>query len=179
MILEIYDREAMGEVTPREIAIINRGLIEEFGEGGVLAPAEIASILIDEDLPVRFDQVFNMSSLDDRYEQLFSTAIDLSSLTSAEASLRRVQTLYAQLLRQADRRGTQYARAVAREAKEAARLAADNPRLDERVRLEQTEIAEWFTIWLQTPLLLDRWLELRKASADYRRTFLASPDKKT
>jgi len=45
MVLEIYDREAMGEVTAREIAIINQALVEEFGEGGAMPPAEIARIL--------------------------------------------------------------------------------------------------------------------------------------
>ncbi|HMY75673.1 MAG TPA: hypothetical protein PLQ88_27880, partial [Blastocatellia bacterium] len=58
MVLEIYDREAMGEVTAREIAVINQGLIEEFGEGGAMAPAEIARILRAEDLPVRYEQIF-------------------------------------------------------------------------------------------------------------------------
>ncbi len=33
MVIEIYDREAMGEVTAREIAQISQGLIAEFGRG--------------------------------------------------------------------------------------------------------------------------------------------------
>ena len=33
----------MGEVTAREIAVINQALIEEYGEGGAMTPAEIAA----------------------------------------------------------------------------------------------------------------------------------------
>ena len=68
--LEIYDREAMGEVGAREIAQINRALIVELGEGGAMTPAEIARILVDEELPVRFDQIFAMSSPVERYQRL-------------------------------------------------------------------------------------------------------------
>ncbi|MEP7272615.1 MAG: hypothetical protein ABI882_14010 [Acidobacteriota bacterium] len=168
MVLEIYDREAMGEVTPREIAIINRGLVEEFGEGGILAPAEIASILSDEDLPVRFDQIFNMSAPDDRYEHLFSAPLDISTLQSAESSLRHIQSIHEQLVRSQDLRGAQYARALARAAKDEALAQSTNSKLAELQRLRHAEIAQWFTIWLQTPALLDAWLELRKTTPAYR-----------
>ncbi len=169
VILDIYDREAMGEVTPREIAIINEGLRGEFGDGGVLAPVEIASILTEEDLPVRFEQIFSMSSQDDRYERLFSSCIDLSSLEAAEASLRRLDDLMAGL--NGDRRGEEYALTIARRARARARVAVESEDLSERERAEQGEIAEWFTIWLQTPQLFASWLDLRKRSTPFRKAF--------
>src|SRR5215207_9690846 len=94
MVLEIYDREAMGEVTAREIAIINQGLVEEFGEGGAMAPAEIARILRTEDLPVRFDQIFRMESPTDKYENLFGSLNRCGTVAEAEESLRRIDELY-------------------------------------------------------------------------------------
>ena len=45
MVIDIYDREAMGEVTAREIAQINQGLVAEFGEGGAMTPAEIVLLV--------------------------------------------------------------------------------------------------------------------------------------
>lgn len=169
VILDIYDREAMGEVTPREIAIINEGLREEFGDGGVLAPVEIASILTDEDLPVRFDQIFNMSAPDDRYERLCASCIDLATLETAEASLSRLEGVIAEL--GGERRGEGHAMAVARRARDTARLACGSEDLNERERAEQSEIAEWFTIWMQTPQLFWSWLDLRKRSKDFRQAF--------
>lgn len=174
MVLEIYDREAMGEVTPREIAIINRGLIEEYGEGGMLAPAEIARILIDEDLPVRFEQVFNMSSHDDRYERLFADAIDASTLQTAELSLVRMGGLFSNLERSGDRRGMDYARAIVRHAKELSLRLSLDQRLTPHSRVVQSEIAQWLTVWLQTPQIWHTWLELRKRTLEFERVLAES-----
>src|SRR5215207_8876321 len=94
MVLEIYDREAMGEITAREIAIINQALVDEFGEGGAMAPAEIARILHDEELPVRFEQVFRMESPTDKYENLFGGLRRCGTLAETEESLRQIDELY-------------------------------------------------------------------------------------
>jgi hypothetical protein len=171
LVLEIYDREAMGEVTEREIAIINRGLIEEYGAGGILSPAEIASILIDEDLPVRFDEVFNMNTPDERYEEIFSPGIDTATLTSAETSLKRLHNNLTVLGHQNDRRGQDYARELVIEARQSAVRDAASVTLSTRRRAELKEISEWLGIWLQTPDLFEIWLELRKATAEFRERF--------
>jgi hypothetical protein len=166
MVLEIYDREAMGEVTAREIAIINRGLIEEFGEGGAMAPAEIARLLVDEDLPVRFDQVFRMSTPTEKYETLFEGLAINRSLGDAEESLRRIDELYRKFQRLGDRTGMRFARQTAERARRNA--VSRSARLTGLRRAEQEEIAQWFTIWLQTPDLFAQWLELRKASPGFK-----------
>jgi hypothetical protein len=57
MVLEIYDREAMGEVTDaRDHGSSSPGSIEAVRRGGRLTPAEIARVLLDEKLPVRLDR---------------------------------------------------------------------------------------------------------------------------
>jgi hypothetical protein len=171
MVLEIYDREAMGEVTAREIAIINQGLIDEFGDGGAMTPAEIARVLVDEDLPVRFDQVFRMSSLTEKYENLFEGLALNKSLAQAEESLRRIDELYRKFQRRGDRTGSRFARQTAMRARHNAVTLSQDPHLTAQKKAEQREIAEWFTIWLQTPDLFAQWLELRKATPDFKGTF--------
>lgn len=166
MVLEIYDREAMGEVTAREIAIINRGLVEEFGEGGAMAPAEIARLLVDEDLPVRFEQVFRMASPTEKYETLFEGLAINKSLADAEESLRRIDELYRKFQRVGDRTGMRFARHTAERAKRNA--VSRSSGISGLRGAEQTEIAQWFTIWLQTPDLFAQWLELRKASPGFK-----------
>jgi hypothetical protein len=143
---------------------------------GRLSPAEIASILIDEDLPVRFDQVFNMSTPEDRYDQLFSSVLDLSTLATAEQSLHKMQVIHRQLLDEGDRRGAQYALEIARTAKETALRESADDRLSRRRAAELREIAQWFTIWLQTPKLFAQWHDVRKSTAEYRRLFAAEDD---
>jgi hypothetical protein len=44
-------------------------------------------------------------------------------------------------------------------------------------RAEKAEIATWFRIWLETPDLFFDWLELRKASEEFRGLFGAVCDK--
>ena len=172
MVLEIYDREAMGEVSPHEIAVINQGLIDEFGEGGAMTPAEIARILVDEDLPVRFDQVFRMTSHAEKYEFIYEGLAINKSLHDAEKSLQRIDELYHQFLRMGDRTGVRFARQTALRAKGNALALSRSPDLDRTKRAEQAEFSRWLTIWLETPEVFPQWLELRKATAEFKEAFL-------
>ncbi|MBX3277092.1 MAG: hypothetical protein KF868_03710 [Acidobacteria bacterium] len=171
MVLEIYDREAMGEVTAREIAIINRGLVAEYGQGGLLDPAEIARILIDEDLPVRLEQIFNMSSVEEGYTAVLEGVLRIDSLAAAERSLRRIDAICRRFEQRGDRRGARRTKELATRG----RLLALNRSRDKRIkaaeRRELAEIAEWFGVWLRTPDLFETWLDLRKLTTEFRRTF--------
>jgi hypothetical protein len=174
MVLEIYDREAMGEVSPHEIAIINQGLIDEFGEGGAMTPAEIARVLVDEDLPVRFDQIFRMKSLAEKYEFIFEGLAINKSLSEAEKSLSRIDELYHKFLRTGDRTRVRFARQTALRAKSNALALSHSPNLDRNKRAEQAEISHWLTIWLETPEIFPQWLELRKATPHFKAAFLGA-----
>jgi hypothetical protein len=177
MVLDIYDREAMGEVTAREIGIINQALIAEFGEGGAMDPGEIARILVDEDLPVRFTQIFRMSTLSERFENAFRNLPRTTSLAQAEASLREIAALYRKYQRAGNQTGLRFARETVLAGKTKALQAAADTSKEERFRAEQAEIAQWFTIWLQTPDLFDQWLQLRQTTVEYRSKFgLRSPE---
>ena len=168
MVLEIYDREAMGEVTAREIAIINQALVEEFGEGGAMAPAEIARILHDEDLPVRFEQIFRMESPTDKYENLFGGLTKCGTLEEAENSLRQIEGLYKEFQRAGDRKGIRFARQAALRLKRQTTALSQSPKLTPVQRSEMGEAAQWLSVWLQTPDIFDQWLELRKATAEFK-----------
>src|SRR5262245_65031339 len=118
LVLDIYDDEAMGEVTAREIAIINQALIEEYGEGGAMSPAEIARILHDEDLPVRFDQVFRMMTTTEKYENAFARFLDNDSLAEAEKSIRGIDELYRKYKQAGDKAGVRFSFEAARTARQ-------------------------------------------------------------
>jgi hypothetical protein len=171
LVLDIYDNEAMGEVTAREIAIINQALIAEYGEGGAMTPAEIARILHDEDLPVRFDQVFRMMTTTEKYENAFAGFLENGDLAEAENSIRAIDDLYRKFKRAGDKVGVRFAFEAARMAKRNAEELSRSSRLSLTRRREQAEIAQWFTVWLQTPDLFNEWLGLRKASAEFKSLF--------
>jgi hypothetical protein len=174
MVLEIYDREAMGEVTAREIAIINQGLVEEFGEGGAMAPAEIARILRSEDLPVRFEQIFRMESPTDKYENLFGGLNAYRTLAEAEQSLQQIDELYRKFQQAGDRTGVRFARQAAERIKRHTTALSQSPKLTPGARREMGEIAQWVTVWLQTPDIFGQWLALRKAAAEFKNLFGAA-----
>lgn len=168
LVLEIYDREAMGEVTAREIAIIQQGLVARFGEGGMMSPAEITRVLLDEELPVRLAEVFRLDHPFDRYEELFSGLATSHSLARAEEAIWTIDRHHRQFQAAGDRTGVRYARQTAQRARQNALAQAGNPGRPERDRSIQTEIAQWFTIWLQTPEVFPVWLSLRKRRPELR-----------
>jgi hypothetical protein len=171
LVLDIYDNEAMGEVTAREIAIINQALIEEYGEGGSMTPAEIARILHDEDLPVRFDQVFRMMTTTEKYENAFARFLENDDLAAAEKSIRGIDDLYRKYNQADDKAGVRFAFEAARTARQNAIDLSQLSHLSAAERREYAEIAEWFAVWLQTPNLFTEWLGLRKASSEFKKLF--------
>jgi hypothetical protein len=168
MVLEIYDREAMGEVSAREIGLIQAGLVARFGEGGTMSPAEIARVLIDEELPVRMPEIIRLGHPFDRYEELFSGLAFPRNLTEAEASLGVIDARHREFIRSGDRTGIRYARQTAQRARQNALTRVAGQTRPERERLIYEEIARWFTIWLQTPDVFPAWLELRKRRPELR-----------
>lgn len=182
MVLEIYDREAMGEVTEREIRIIQEGLLEAFGEGGLLSPGEIARVLLDEQLPVRLDHVLRMGHRLDKYEEMFAGLAFPSTLREAAESLRTIDARYREFRQQGDRTGMRYARQTALRARQNALAHPHHrPNLSNwpnspnslnrpnwpNLEVRQ-EIAQWFTIWLQTPDIFQTWLEIRQQQPAFR-----------
>ncbi|MBL8188494.1 MAG: hypothetical protein JNK38_10830 [Acidobacteria bacterium] len=171
LVLEIYDREAMGEVTAREIEIINQALVAEYGEGGAMEPAEIASILHQEELPIRFDQIFRMDSPTEPYESLIRGLNAGGNFEEAETTLRRIDALYRQFEQAGDKTGMRFARQAALRLKQETAALLQSPKLHDVRRAELGEINQWATVWLQSPNLFAQWLELRKASAGYQALF--------
>ncbi|HYY42970.1 MAG TPA: hypothetical protein VE775_09580, partial [Pyrinomonadaceae bacterium] len=55
-------------------------------------------------------------------------------------------------------------------------MIARNPKVAERKRAEKAEIAEWFTVWLQTPELFQDWLGLRQRAPEFQQRFPPEPE---
>ena len=98
------------------------------------------------------------------------------TLEAAEASIRRLDHLSRKFQRLGDRRGMRFARELAIKGKRHAARLSEQSKLNDDQRAEQSEIAQWLTVWLQTPNLFEQWLELRKAAPDFKRTFASRPE---
>ena len=105
------------------------------------------------------------------YRSRLHGVLEFHDLGSAERSLAKLDAIYREYQGASDRAGAGWVFAVVKKGKLRARSLAANPRVQSQKRMEKREIARWFQVWLETPDLLPDWLELRKASAEFRNLF--------
>ncbi len=104
-------------------------------------------------------------------EEELQTLLKFDSLENAEQTIRDIHTRYVQFQARSDREGMEQCRELLLKGKERALMISKNKKVNARKREEKTEIAQWFTVWLQTPDIFWDWLALRKASPDFRTRF--------
>jgi hypothetical protein len=113
-----------------------------------------------------------MRSPNERYHRRFLDVLRSETLAAAESAIRGIDELCRKYRQQHDRAGIRAARdAVLKARQHALEIVAQES--DPHRRAVFAEMAGWFTIWLQTPEVFETWLELRKASAEFREKFTA------
>jgi len=172
-------RPAVGENELREI---QRAIAKRFGEGAVDSPASIARLLADESAELRHPEVIEFDA-HWRQAQIERSAADFSvfdrfdaaqplRLKQAEVLIKKLEKLRKKIERGGDEQGLRQLLDGVVSAKQAAQSLAKSDQLDERVRAEQAEIAQWLAVWIRTPKIFAEWLELRRRSPDFRSKFL-------
>src|SRR5262249_3655867 len=136
-----------------------------------IPPAEIVRILHDEDLPVRFDQVFRMMTTTKKYENAFARFLENDDFIEAEKSIRGIDELYRKFKQAGDRAGVRFAFEAARAAKQNATELSQLPDLSAAQRREQAEVGQWFAVWLQAPDFSGEGARHRKAPAKSKNLF--------
>ena len=97
--------------------------------------------------------------------------LHFDTLAAAEATLRTLDERYRTCRTRNERALAEECRRGAIRVRRRATLIARNRKVAADKRAEKEEIAQWFTIWLQTPELFFDWLALRKQSEDFRTHF--------
>ena len=92
------------------------------------------------------------------------------TLETAEEVLSLLEEHRRQYEHQGDKNEPARLRTIAAEARRHAELLARKAS-DKSISAEQSEVAEWLAVWLQTPQLFSDWLELRRRSEEFRSTF--------
>ncbi len=173
-------RVAVGENELREI---QRAIAKRFGAGAVDSPAAIARLLADEGAELRHPEIIEFDArwreaqiekdtADFAVFERFDAAKPLR-LKQAEVLIGKLEKLRKRLGRIADAQALRSLRDEAVNARQTVQSLAKNEKINQRVRGEQIEIAEWLSVWIRTPTLFAEWLELRKRSPDFRQRFLA------
>ena len=179
LIIETWDTLGRAMVGEHELREIQRLVRSQFGAGADESPAAIARVLADEGAELRhpevieFDARWREAKIENDSGQLKGLDELLAGkplrLRKAEALIKKLERLRQRA--ENDQSAAMQARSMAISGRQTAELLAKDKELNELQRAEQTEIAEWFKVWIQTPILFADWLELRRRSPDFRKKF--------
>lgn len=181
LIVTIWRESGAARVGRAELRAIQRALAKEFGDGSVQSPASIARVLADEGAELKhpevieFDAKWRQAQIDAEENRFRKLNVALSksplSIEKGETLLQDLESLRVQFGESEDRQALQRLKDLAIEVRQAAQALSKNRKMDEFAKREQKEIAQWLSVWLQTPDLFAQWLELRKRSPEFRKTF--------
>jgi hypothetical protein len=171
IILEYCRAKALERIGPEEIRALENELRARLGSGLKTSPSYIAAVLREAGKKVEYYDRFATPSMQEPYASRLRNLLQFHDLANAKASLRKLDSAYREYRMASDRTGTALVRSLIQKGKLRAGSLAANPRVSPDKRAEKREIATWFRIWLETPDLFFDWLELRKASEEFRRLF--------
>lgn len=172
--IEVWEALDCESVGAKEIAAVEDAVRERFGASAVELPLKIARLLADEGAELRHAEILQLDverRLESPYDAMFRNILKFSDFRQTGASIRYLENLRQKFVRENDKEGLRLVRETALKGKNRASMIARNPKVDEKKRDEKAEIAEWFTIWLQSPEIFENWIELRRGSTDFKEKF--------
>ena len=168
IILEYCRAKALERIGVEEIRALENELRARLGVTVKTSASYIARVLREAGKQVEYHDRFADPPMPEPYASRLRDLLRFQDLASAEASLRKLDELYRKYAEVSDRTGTRLIRSLLQKGKLRATSLAANPRVGPEKRAEKAEIATWFRIWLETPDLFFDWLEIRKASEEFR-----------
>ena len=168
LILEAARELGIQKWTTAEIDQLRRKLIADHGEEGKSSNDYIAEVLKSMGWKV---QLTEREEAEERFEEEFEDILHFKTLQDAEVSLTHLDELLRRFRSHGEKAAVERVLEVARLGKRRAEMISHNRKVESHKREEKKEIAEWFRIWLETPDAFFDWLEVRKASAEFRERF--------
>ena len=172
--IEVWEALDCESVGAKEIVAVEDAVRERFGASAVETPMKIARLLADEGAELRHAEILELDverRLESPYDAMFRNILKFSDFRQTGASIRNLENLRQKFARENDKEGLRLVRETALKGKNRASMIAKNPKVDEKKRGDKAEIAEWFTIWLQSPEIFENWIELRRGSIDFTEKF--------
>lgn len=173
MILQAAEQLGVQKFTPAEVEQIRRRLMAQLGAEGKTSIEYITSVLEDSGMRVVRS---TRSDTEGKYEEEFADLLHFSTLEEAEMCLIRIDELLRKFTIEGEHAAAERVREIGRLGRRRAEMIAHNHKVDPAKRTEKLEIARWFTIWLETPDAFFDWLEVRKQSPEFQKTFPSRSD---
>lgn len=170
LIIEVWEKLDCESIGRCEIEAIETAVRAQFGSAAVDSPMIIARLLADEGAELRHNEIMELyvkRQADRPYDAALRNLIDVSGFSAALHSIKNIENLRRKLKEKNDREGLRLLRADVLGAKESLLKFAAKTRSDALTRAMNSEIAQWLTLWLQSPELFDNWVRLRLASEDF------------
>ena len=168
MILETARSLGIQKWTAAEVDQLRRKLIADHGEAGKTGNDYIADVLKSMGWKV---QLTEREEAEERFEEEFEDILHFKTLADAEVSLTHLDELMRRFRAHGETAAVERVREVGRLGKRRAEMISHNRKVEAGKREEKKEIAEWFRIWLEAPDTFFDWLEVRKASPEFREKF--------
>ncbi|MGI8812360.1 MAG: hypothetical protein ACR2IH_07495 [Pyrinomonadaceae bacterium] len=174
MMIEVWERLDCESVGSKEIVAIENAVRERYGTSAVESPMIVARLLADEGAELRHSEIMQLyveRASDRPYDAALRNIARLADLTSAEGSIRNMESLRKKLTADGDKPGLRLLRQDAIEGRDRSLETARSTKTSPVEKNVQAEIAEWITLWLNSPEMFAQWLALRKRSTDFRTRF--------
>lgn len=178
LIIEVWEKLDCENVGAIEIEAIEIAVEEHFGKGAVDSPMIIARLLADEGAELRHSEIMELfvkRHARSPHDAMFYNILKIADLDQTAATIRNLENLRKKLQSENDKEGLRLMKETAIRGKTHAKEMSVDMRLDDTARAENAEIAQWLTLWLQSPELFENWVALRKNSADFKDRF-GKPD---
>lgn len=174
LIIEVWEKLDCENVGSVEIEAIETVVADQYGDAAVDSPMVIARLLADEGSDLRHPEIMKLyveRASDRPYDGALRNIVRIDDLKSTLASIRNLENLRQKYAQTNDKQGLRLVRETAIRSKQTAAEAIEKKDLDETTPFVNAEIAQWFTIWLQTPEVFESWVTLRQRSPDFIEKF--------
>ena len=181
LIVSIWRESGSPAVGASELTHLQQALAEVFGPDEVPSPARIARELAQQGAALRHPEIIE-SDARWRESQIANQIHAFESLRCLQTRLPLQFNQAAVIVAELEELRVRFVSAndelalvdlstLAIEARQVATNHAEDESLSPADREVQTEISEWFRVWLEAPNLFGQWLELRRLSAEFQEKF--------
>jgi hypothetical protein len=165
LVVELWEQTGKESAGAVELDLLQQGLVAHFGTVAHKSPASIARTLADHGVLLRHPEVLEADlRWRERHELFTPDDLNFGTLEAAITLIQKIEGLRQQFegkssmfedLRQRVRRiKTELELLAARQKTELAQ-----------------EVVQWLTVWLQNPQIFREWLDLRRATAEFKERF--------
>jgi hypothetical protein len=174
LIIEVWEKLDCESVGAREVEAIETVVADRYGEAAVDPPMVIARLLADEGAELRHSEIMELHvtrAADRPYDAALRGVVKLDDLNATLRTIKDLENLRKKFAAENDKNGLRLLRETAIRGKNDAIAVASHKSVDALDRQINDEIANWLTIWLQTPEAFGNWVGLRQRSRDFTDKF--------